>query len=68
MQAHLDDINARLDPHERTRLPGAAQDAVDRGQRLSHATLRSSATASREIYGPRFEEWVRRPGKHRFAD
>ncbi|MEJ8824195.1 AMP-binding protein [Variovorax humicola] len=58
MRAHLDDINARLDPHEQLDCLVLLKTpwTVDNG--FLTPTLKVKRIRVEEAYGPRFEEWV----------
>jgi long-chain acyl-CoA synthetase len=68
MQAHLSDINARLDPHEQLDCLVLLKTAwtVDNG--LLTPTLKVKRNRVEELYGPRFEEWTQDGRKVVFAE
>jgi long-chain acyl-CoA synthetase len=68
MRAHLDDINARLDPHEQLDCLVLLKTPWTVENGFLTPTLKVKRGIVEEAYGPRFEAWVQQGSKVVFAE
>ncbi|MEJ8855273.1 AMP-binding protein [Variovorax robiniae] len=68
MLAHLDDVNARLDPHEQLDCLVLLKTPWTVENGFLTPTLKVKRGVVEEAYAPRFEEWVQKGSKVVFAE
>jgi len=68
LNQHLDDVNARLDPHEQLDCLVVVKTpwTVDNG--FITPTFKVKRNRVEEVYGPHYDEWVERRKKIVFGD